>query len=288
MAEGYLVSGSARLFYRTMGRGEPLVFLHGGPATSHRYFLPWVKPLAARFKLVFFDQRGGGRSGKAKDRDYSLAAMVADVDRVRRALRLGRINLFGHSWGGMLALAYVERRPSAVRRLVLADTFASGRELNGRLREMWRRATPAQRAVLSKHERRGLFTAGNAYPEEYNRVAYEVYRPYYLDRMVKVLRELESLEVSFDVYRHLWGEGGEFRVTGEIAAWDGTRGLGRLRMPTLVLAGRFDQASPEAAARTAARLPKGECVIFERSGHFPFIEQRELFTAVLADFLTGA
>lgn len=287
MAEGYVAARTARLFYRTVGRGPPLVFLHGGPGANHRYFLPWVKPLAAGSRLVFYDQRGGGRSTAATDRDYGLGTMVSDLEVLRKKLGLGRINLLGHSWGGMLALEYALRHPASVRRLILADTFTSGRQLNARLRAMRRGATPKQRAILSGYERRGLFRHGNVYPEEYGRVAYEVYAPYYLHHMKKVPRELAQLKVSFRVYRQLWGENGEFRVTGELAEWDGASGLSRLPMPTLVLAGRYDQASPEDAARTAKALPKGECMIFARSGHFPFIDQQNLFVAAVEDFLTG-
>ena len=135
--------------------------------------------------------------------------------------------------------------------------------------------------------RSGLFRDGDRYPKEYERVANEVYAPYYLRFMKKVPRELQNLNIAFDVYRQLWGEAGEFRVTGEIRDWDAFRRLHRIRVPTLVLAGRYDQATPESALRIAGRIPQGECLIFERSGHFPFIDQRKLFLAAIEDFLTG-
>ncbi len=287
MAEGFVTLPSVRLFYRTIGRGEPLVFLHGGPAARHNYFLPWVKPLAKSFKLVFYDQRGSGRSSKARDRRYDFRAMCQDLDAVRRKLRLGRINLLGHSWGGSLALEYALSRPSALRRLILADTFASGKQINLRLRIMWNGATPQQRAILSRHERRGLFKDGPAYPAAYLKTATKVYEPYYLKHMKKVPRELANLKIEYDVYRQIWGEDGEFRVTGYLKDFDAMPRLSRLPMPALVLAGRDDQAGPEDARRIAERIPRGECMIFERSGHFPFIDQQGLFLAVIEDFLEG-
>lgn len=95
------------------------------------------------------------------------------------------------------------------------------------------------------------------------------------------------MRLEFDVYRQLWGEHGEFRVTGHMLDWDATPNLPKLPMPTLVIAGRQDMTDPVSASRIASRIPKGECAIFERSSHFPFIEQPALFLAVVEDFLTG-
>ncbi len=76
------------------------MLLHGGPAARHNYFLPWVKPLAKSFRLVLYDQCGSGKSGKATDGKYNLPVMVQDLEALRRQLRLGKVNLLGHSWGG--------------------------------------------------------------------------------------------------------------------------------------------------------------------------------------------
>ena len=287
MGRGYVTLPRARLFYRTFGRGEPLVLVHGGPAYHHAYFLPWVRPLERSFRLILYDQAGSGKSSKRTDARYDFDTMTADLESLRRKLRLGRTNLLGHSWGAMLALEYACRHPAAVRRLVLANTFASGRDLNRGLRRMWDGATPEQRAILRMHERRGLFRDGPRYPSEYGKVASEVYAPYVRAHMKELPQALARMKIEFDVYRQLWGEHGEFRVTGRMRDWDATPNLPELPMPTLVIAGRRDMTDPISAGRIASRIPKGECAIFERSTHFPFIEQPSLFLAVVEDFLTG-
>ena len=177
MAEGFIEVRGAQLFFRTVGRGRALLFLHGGPAARHNYFLPWVRPLAAHSKLVFYDQRGSGRSSKSAHGRYPLATMVEDVEMVRRRLGLGKIDLLGHSWGGLLAEEYALTHPTSLHHLILADTFSSGRELNRRLKEMRVTATARQRAIIERYEKRGLFRDGDRYPKEYERVANEVYAP---------------------------------------------------------------------------------------------------------------
>jgi proline iminopeptidase len=148
-------------------------------------------------------------------------------------------------------------------------------------------ATEGQRAILRKHERRGLFRDGPSYPNEYGRIANEVYTPFVRAHMKQVPRTLARMTLEFDVYRQIWGESGEFRVTGHMRDWDATPSLPNLPMPTLLIVGRDDMEEPASARRTASKIPQGECAVFERSSHFPFIEQPALFLAVVADFLNG-
>ncbi len=92
------------IFAKTVGRGAPLVILHGGPGASHEYLLPHLLPLARHHQLVFIDERGSGRSERLVDSSgYTVEAMVEDVEEVRVALGLGKIDLLGHSYGGVLA-----------------------------------------------------------------------------------------------------------------------------------------------------------------------------------------
>ena len=101
--EGYVDAGGVLIYYKSLGRGAPLVLLHGGPGASHDYLLPHLLPLARSHRLVFVDERGSGRSTGLEDpRGYTVEAMVEDVEAVRQGLGLGRIALLGHSYGGEL------------------------------------------------------------------------------------------------------------------------------------------------------------------------------------------
>jgi proline iminopeptidase len=105
--EGFADANGLLIYYEQIGTGEPLVILHGGPGASHDYFLPYLLPLVRKNRLIFIDERGSGRSQKIEDPSgYTVENMVEDVEAVRISLGLGKINLLGHSYGGVLAQAY--------------------------------------------------------------------------------------------------------------------------------------------------------------------------------------
>src|SRR5215471_11203264 len=102
MQEGFVDANGVLIYYKIIGRGAPLMVVHGGPGASHDYLLPGLLPLARTSKVIFIDERGSGRSERLEDASqYTVENMVEDVETVRRALNLGRMNLLGHSYGGV-------------------------------------------------------------------------------------------------------------------------------------------------------------------------------------------
>src|ERR1700742_320168 len=107
ISEGYVDAHGVMIYYAAIGRGAPLLIVHGGPGASHDYFLPYLLPLARHNRVIFIDERGSGKSEKLEDPSgYTVENMVEDVEAVRQGLKLGKINLLGHSFGGVLAQAY--------------------------------------------------------------------------------------------------------------------------------------------------------------------------------------
>lgn len=289
-AEDYLDLPNVRLYYRTMGSGPPLVFLHGGPALPHDYFLPSVAPLSESFQLVFFDQRGCGKSSKADDDRYDIDAMAEDLEHLCSTLHLGRINLLGHSWGGMLAQQYALRFPERINRLILSSTFSKIDTLNLRLSEIKESAPADAKVIIDQYEREGLFKDGQeTYPEKYSKAATEVYRPYSTRFIQKLPPELEQTfqRIAFDVYRRIWGKNGEFVISGNLAGWNVLDRLPEVRIPTLVMVGRHDLTPVSHAEEMTRRLQDSKLVVFESSSHFSFIEENPKFIAVVRDFLSS-
>src|SRR5437870_8555153 len=129
--EGFVDAHGVLIYYWEIGRGAPLMIVHGGPGASHDYFLPYLLPLARRHKLIFIDERGSGRSQKLEDpAGYTIENMVEDVESVRQALGLGKINLLGHSYGGALAQAYALKYQSNLSHLILGSTWSSTKAMN--------------------------------------------------------------------------------------------------------------------------------------------------------------
>ena len=124
--EGFVDSHGALIYYMSVGRGAPLMIVHGGPGASHDYFLPYLLPLMRTNRLVFIDERGSGKSSKLDDpKQYTVANMVEDIEAVRQALNLGKISLLGHSFGGVLVQAYAFKYQQNLSHLILGSTFSS-------------------------------------------------------------------------------------------------------------------------------------------------------------------
>jgi proline iminopeptidase len=127
--EARIPAGNASLYAREMGRGQPLIVLHGGPDFDHAYLLPDLDRLANEYRLIYYDQRGRGRSIEGvRAEDVTLASDIDDVDRVRQHFHLTSTALLGHSWGAVLALEYALRHPTRVSHMILMNPAPRVRE----------------------------------------------------------------------------------------------------------------------------------------------------------------
>src|SRR5262245_12760033 len=173
--EGFVDANGVFLYYTTIGRGAPLVVVHGGPGASHDYLLPYLLPLARHHHVVFIDERGSGRSGKLEDPSgYTVENMVEDVETVRQALGLGTIDLLGHSYGGVLAQAYAFRYQQHLSHLVLCSTFYSTRELNDVFVRMKQKMPAELRQRIDRMEAKGLYGHGKDFEKGRYTNEYEI------------------------------------------------------------------------------------------------------------------
>jgi proline-specific peptidase len=284
MQKTHIQSGSYSLYVEIHGDGEPMILLNGGPGFSHEYLEP-LQALADRYQLVFFDQRGTGASDKADARSYTIDSNVEDVEQVRRQLDLGQCAIFGHSWGGMLAQAYILKYPQNVSKLVLADTFSSITDLNATFARMRSSLPPDLQAVCEKYERQGLYSEGDRYPDEYQAALDVAYEPVTISVPPPTCLQDMFTKVAYDVYRVMWGEASEFRITGTLAVFNAEPRLGEIQVPTLVIVGASDMPTLAMAGKTARLIPGATLEVFEQSRHFPFYEEPDKFMAVMRQFL---
>lgn len=280
-----------RLYYRTIGRGEPILFLHGGPALPHGYLLPWVEPLARRHRLILFDQRGVGRSTKPKAGDYRVATCARDVDSLRRALRLGKVHLFGFSWGGALALEVAIRYPESLRSLTVAEGFANTDDLNSRLESWLANASADLRSTVERCDREGRVAPGGGYVSEYDNAVGKIYprNPEHPPGWTPPPTLVEALkQIAWDVYLDMWGRDGEFRITGTLAGWDALSRMPRLQVPVLLLVSRYGMWTTGEAEAVAKNLPDARIEVFEHSGHLMIADEPARFLEVMETFLKRA
>ncbi len=293
--EGYVSTGAALIYYKAFGSGPPLLLLHGGPGASHDYFLPHLAPLARRNRLVFIDQRGSGKSSKLENTaDYTVENMVEDAEVVRRSLRLGKINLLGHSCGGVLAQAYAFKYQKHLRHLVLCSTFHSTKAMNEVFKNMKAGMATELRERINKFEAAGLFGHGkvyerNRYPSEYMVASWgEGYFPYlFQNRPDANYDPIAAGNMAWDVYREMWGSHGEFVINGNLASVEYAERLPAIKVPTLITVGDHDECAPSLSREMNRLIPGSKLVELPESGHMTFVDQPRLFLEAVQGFLSG-
>jgi proline iminopeptidase len=295
MQEGFVNADGVMIYYKILGRGEPLLIVHGGPGASHDYFLPYLLPLARHNKLVFIDERGSGRSQKLEDvSGYTVENMVEDVEAVRLALALGKISLLGHSFGGVLAQAYAFKYQRNLSHLILASTFSSTKALNQIFVRQKQEMPAARRERIDQLEAAGLFGHGkdyqkNRYSDDYMIAAWgEGYFPYlYRNRPDPNYDPIDNGKMSWDLYREMWGSHGEFVVDGNLKSVEYTDRLAMIKVPTLVLVGDHDECDPSLAEAMHRKIAASKLVVFPQAGHMTFVDQNAMFAKAVDGFVHG-
>jgi len=293
--QGYVDADGVMIYYVTFGRGEPLVVVHGGPGASHDYFLPYLLPLARRNRVVFIDERGSGRSQKLDDPSgYTVESMVEDLEIVRQALGLNKINLLGHSYGGVLAQAYALKYQGNLSHLILASTFSSTRAMNEVFRKQKEKMPAELRGHIDRLESAGLYGQGPAYrrerySDEYMIAAWgEGYFPYlYQNHPDPNYDPVINGIMSWDLYREMWGEHGEFVIDGNLKSAEYTDRLPAIKVPTLLIAGDHDECDPSLSQVMHEKIAGSKLVILPKSGHMTFVDQPKLFVQRVDEFLHG-
>jgi len=276
----------AKLWVESEGEGDPVVLIAGGPGCSHAYFHPFFSDLAAHHRVIYFDSLGRGKSDKAKTVSaYTLERDVADVEGLRRALKLGRITVLGQSYGGVVAQAYAIAHPDAVAKLVLSNTLfdaemwqAGNDVINAEIRNQFPELWAKIQALRDQGVQSGDKEMGVAFGDDYPYGVAFFYNP---DNEKKV-----AFETNVDVLYQITGRDGDFLVTSDMGRFDFRRDLAKLPMPTLIVAGRYDRAIPPRWSLEYKRwMPQARFAMFERSGHHPEIEEQAEYFHLLEDFL---
>jgi L-proline amide hydrolase len=288
--EGMAPFGSYRTWYRVTGdlsaRKAPLVVLHGGPGCTHDY-VDAFKGLAARGRaVVHYDQLGNGRSTHLRDKGANFWTPRLFLDELENLLRHlnidGRYHVLGQSWGGMLAAEHAVTQPKGLRALVIANSPASMelwvREAN-RLRD---ELPPQVQTTLLKHEKAG--TTDHSEYKDAVRVFYDRHVCRVTPWPEEVARTFKAIDEDPTVYMTMNGPS-EFHVIGNLKTWSIIDRLDRIRVPTLLISGRYDEATPAVVQPFADRIKDVRWEIFENSSHMPHVEETERCLKVVGDFL---
>lgn len=279
--QGMVSMDDARIFYEVVGTGEPIIVVHGGPGLDHGYLQPGLDALANRHSLVYYDQRGTGRSSAALDSaTVNIDTFVEDIDALRQTLGYERVSVLGHSFGALIALQYAFRHPDRVRGLILMNPVEPGtRHREATAERQQARQTAEDRAELSELTGSEAFASRD--PATLSRVYRVAFRQLLKDRARISELELdlasETARNGQDVARLLGTS------MGEVDWWDR---LPSIEIPTLVLHGRYDAPPIDMSRELAEAFPTGTFEVLD-AGHFPYVEDREGLLSAISSFFAG-
>ncbi len=261
------------LFTRTVGDGPDVIVIHGGPGAHHDYLLPQFDALAHGRRLRYYDQRGGGKSQVSRDTEVGWRDQTADLDALISLWSTEPATLLGYSWGGLLALLFATEHPERVGRLALVSPApvypGARREFQQRLSE--RMAAPEIVRARDELRQSGLRESD---PEAYRKRAFELSVAGYFAHPARA-HGLTPFRVTGRTQQAVWSSVGDYDLRDKLAS---------LSVPALVLHGQHDAIPVSSAAETASLLG-AELVVFEHSGHVPYVEEPHKFVATLDAFL---
>lgn len=268
-------ANGVRLFTRRIGVGPLVIVLHGGPGAHHDYLLPQYDLLARGRTLLYYDQRGGGRSPVPRDTPVGWREHVADLDAVRLSVSEERVTLCGYSWGGLLAVLYFLEHPNRVEQLALVAPAPLAAEYRREFEaELERRA--ASPAIAGAREALRTSDLRDRDPDAYRRRSFELSVAAYFRDPADAQR-LTPFRVTARTQQAVW------RSLGEYDLRDRLRQAPHPLPPSVVLHGASDPL-PIAASRELATL-LGARLVELRTGHCPHVEATDAFVETLDGFL---
>ena len=282
--EGMKAINGTELYYKSIGEGTPIVILHGGPGLDHSYFLPQMAQLARHYRLIFFDQRVSGRSSNVVDTSaITMSDFVEDVEGIRKAFKLKKVNLFGHSWGGLVAMFYAIKYPDNLNSLMLVNsTPASAGWRSASFVLMGRRTSPEDSiAQANLVQTEGFRKRLPKAMSDFFRILFRgtFYNRTYADSLTL------SLDTSFTTKSRLMQY---LNKDTTLLNYDVFRKLSVVHCPTLIISSTYDMVAPEANERLQQSIPASTHVVLDSCGHFPFVEAPRRFFSVMEGFLKKA
>jgi len=278
--EGYIDIGETSIYYKTIGSGQPIVVLHGGPGFDHQILMPYIGKLGRYHKVIQYDQRGSGRSkGPIDSVSINIDTFIEDIESIRKTFQIEKLNLAGVSWGGILAMFYSIKYPENLNSLMLFSTAASSEMLNKMYPAMNKNRTPED-AELIKSLRNS-----EGFKQKDPKILEEFYRIYCKAQFVD--QSLAS-KINMTISENTAKNGGTINkfVMSSIGRFDLHDYLKVIKCPTLIMHGKKDPLPIKAAQKIHSMIPNSELIIFEKSGHWIFIEEEEKFNTVINDFLS--
>ncbi|HVB41857.1 MAG TPA: proline iminopeptidase-family hydrolase [Streptosporangiaceae bacterium] len=289
--EGYISFAGYRTWYQVTGESEepgkfPLLCLHGGPGATWHHMEPY-RELAHGRRVICYDQLGCGNSAVTEDHDpamWTTELYLSEVATIREQLGLEHCHVIGHSWGGMLGMAYAATRPAGLVSLIVESSPANVPFWLTELAKLRAELPPEVDEVLRRHE-----AAGTTDSDEYQAAMVDFYdrhvcrvRPY----PDWVQRTFDGIEANPEVYYTMNGPS-EFHVVGPLKDFDILRELGQIEAPTLLFCGEFDEVTPATVRQAHEAIPGSQFVVLDGCSHMSQAERPDAALGLVGGWLAG-
>lgn len=277
--EGLRKINGTQLFISEDGEGEPLIVIHGGPGLNHSYFKPHLDPLAEKIKVVYYDQRACGESSLPSTDSLSLSFFVDDIEGIRKSLGVEKVNILAHSWGAILAVNYGLKYPKHVKKMILSNPVALNMEYQAESMKLLKAKSTKQDSI----DRAALIESPGFKNHEVatsEALTKSFFLPSFYDRS-----KISALDLEFPSNYHE-ATGMLYKGLGkDLQSYDFYEEIKAFSFPVLVVVGSADNIPIAALERIAENVQHSKLIVFEKSGHFPFIEEPENFNQTILDFL---
>jgi proline iminopeptidase len=281
---GYIAVESGKLFYQRFGKGNPIIVVHGGPGLDQGYLLPQMLELAKDHEVIFYDQRGSGRSLEASiDPKYISSNQFAkDLETLRLELDLKKVALIGHSWGGFLSMSYAIKYPDNVSSLILVGSApADYKGQKAFAEEFNKRTTNIKPKIDPLFNYKTLSALGK---EEINQAYSDLFSVYFEEpsNVQKLTLDMskESAIGGFNVLSLM------LKTTYFTPDSNLVPALSKLNVPTLIIHGNQDIIPVGTAQTIQKAIPGSKVVYLNDCGHFPYIEKPNEFFSSIKSFLS--
>jgi proline iminopeptidase len=281
--EGFINVDGGKVWYKVTGEGEktPIILLHGGPGIPSYY----LKPLGALGKdrqVIFYDQLGCGKSDRITDTSImTVAHFVEELKQVVNHFGLKEFYVYGHSWGSMLGTDYYLKYPQGIKALIFSGAAISI--------PMWVKDADTLIATMPDSVQQAIRT--NEKNKTYDAPAYQqaiqAYYEKFVARKLPWSADMDSCfsQMGANVYMYMGGPS-EFTIVGEMKNYDRTNRLGEIKVPTLFIAGEYDEARPGTTRYYQSLVPGAKFEMIEGAAHLTTQDKPEQTIKVVEDFLS--
>ena len=285
----FLIIDGYKINVEVKGSGDPIFFIPGGPGNSHDYMQGAFGHYYKTNTVVFFDFLGRGKSDDAtSNTEYSVENDTDLIEKIRQHFRFDKISIVGHSYGSVPAQNYAIKYPDHLHKMVLISGFHSGHMWQANcdsynhyakthFPELWKKVDSLRNLGFVSSDKE-FIKVYKSFPTRYI---------YYHNTKIKGNAPREKYRNwNNEVYVQIIGRDGDFEVSGSMMDTDFRSNLKNIKSPTLIAAGRYDGVStPEFNFQYKIYMPQAQFVMFEESGHNPYLEEPEKFYKLFEEFM---